>query len=355
MAENTSNSYLTRMWQTIAAITGVITTIALLIFARHIWLIVFAAIVFALMLRGIGSMIAKISSAKLSPSAQSLVAIVALTFTLGTSAYFLGQPFVDQLDSLTQRLPQGVESLEERIMTVSWVRQIRDTISSPSDLPGDVSSIGRDLLSQFTGVISSTIGFLLEFFIILVLGTYLALSPQMYTDGFLRLFPKTQRKRMHDVLNEVGGTVQKWLVARLASMVIVAILTFIGLIILGIPYSLPLAVIAGLLSFIPNLGPILSAMPAIIVGFTVSPETALSIAVLYTIVQTIESYFITPNIQQFTLSLPPVLVVTMQIFAATYLGLLGVFLAAPLLAMIIVIIKELYVEDVLHDETPDMA
>lgn len=329
--------------------------ILLVIFAAHLWLMLFASVLFAIMLIGIGNFIMyllPLESEKVS-NVWKVVAATALIIGVTTVAVlFLGPRLETQLNDLSTRLPEGIDSFQSAIRDIPGVDILLDALPSTEQITTRLtnsSNLGVNIIDGFTGIVSTTFGILLEAFIIIVVGFYFALSPSLYVDNFLRLFPQTRRARLRDVLSETKVTLRNWLLARLASVIVVIVLTIIGLMILGMPLVLTLAIIAGVLSFIPNLGPVLGAIPAIIIAFTISPSMVLAIIVLYTIIQTIESYFVTPSIEQYTLSLPPALVIMMQVFSALFLGFLGVFLAAPLLATMIVLIKELYIEDVLGD------
>ncbi len=132
-------------------------------------------------------------------------------------------------------------------------------------------------------------------------------------------------------------------------MTVVGILTWAGLMILGIPLAFTLAVIAGLLSFVPNIGPILSALPAVLVGLSVSPIMAVYVIGVYVLVQTVESYLITPFIQQRAVAMPPALLLIVQLIMGVWVGVIGIFLATPLTVALMVAVRMLYIEDVLGD------
>ena len=148
-----------------------------------------------------------------------------------------------------------------------------------------------------------------------------------------------------EVLEEAGSTLQRWLLAQLVSMGIVGLLTTLGLWLLGVPLALTLGILAALSEFIPNFGPILSAVPAVLLALVDSPRLALWVVVLYAGIQAAESYLITPLVQQRLASLPPVLVIVSQLLGGILFGFLGFALATPLLAVAMVLIKRLYVED----------
>jgi predicted PurR-regulated permease PerM len=151
------------------------------------------------------------------------------------------------------------------------------------------------------------------------------------------------------VLNESGSTLQSWLVAKLFEMLLIGGLTTLGLWLLGIELALVLGLIAGLLSFIPNIGPVLSVIPAVLLASLEGTRTMLYVVGLYTIVQALESYVFTPWMQQRIVSVPPALTISMQLLFGLLAGTLGLLLATPLVAVGMVLVRMLYVEDILGD------
>ena len=147
------------------------------------------------------------------------------------------------------------------------------------------------------------------------------------------------------MLHEVHEVLRWWLLGKMVAMVLVGTLTTIGLWLLGIPLPVALGVIAAMLTFIPNFGPVLSAIPALLLAFVASPMSAVYVGLLYLVIQTVESYLITPLIQQRTVSLPPALTVLAQVGMGVLFGVPGIVLAAPMAAMAMVLVTKLYIED----------
>jgi predicted PurR-regulated permease PerM len=181
--------------------------------------------------------------------------------------------------------------------------------------------------------------------IILFVGLYLALDPERYVRGFLLLISPAHRSQTRDILSKMAATMRQWLVGRILLMLLDAFLTGIGLWLLGVPLALTLGLIVGLLSFIPNLGPIVASIPAILIGLLQSPTQALYVAILYLAVQTLDGYVFTPIVQRHTVKLPPALTITSQLIMGVLLGGWGVLFATPLLATAIVLINQVYVRD----------
>jgi predicted PurR-regulated permease PerM len=198
----------------------------------------------------------------------------------------------------------------------------------------------------FFGGILGAIG---NVIIILFVGIYFAATPQLYTNGLVRMVPQSKRGRAREVLQELGHTLASWLLGKAASMLIVGVATSIGLSMLGVPLALILGIIAGLLDFIPYLGPVMAGVPAVLLALSISPELAMYTVLLFVGVQLVEGYLLQPLIEARAVDLPPALVIVMQLIFGTLFGFAGVALATPLAAGLSVLVKMLYIEDVLGD------
>lgn len=209
------------------------------------------------------------------------------------------------------------------------------------------------MLKKSFGVLSASFGVLGDIYVILLLALFFFMSPKPYQQGILSLVPRRGRARAKEVWSELHTSLERWLKGKLISMLLVAVLTALGLWALGMPLVLALSIIAGILCFIPNFGPLLSAIPAVLVGFTVGPEMAGYVILLYVAVQFVESNLITPFIQREMVNLPLAMVMSMQVLLGLLTGTLGLILATPLLVISMVLVRMLYVQDVLgggHDE-----
>jgi predicted PurR-regulated permease PerM len=190
------------------------------------------------------------------------------------------------------------------------------------------------------------VGVLAGALVILVFGLYMAAEPRYYLDHTVRLIAPRHRERGRDVLLSVGDTLKWWLVGKLLSMGVIGVLTWLGLWLLGIPLALVLAIVAALLTFVPNFGPFVAAVPAVLLAFLESPMKAFYVALLYVGVQLAETYLITPIIQRRTVRIPPALIISSQLLMGAVVGLFGVALATPLAAAAMVVVAKLYVEKV---------
>jgi predicted PurR-regulated permease PerM len=210
------------------------------------------------------------------------------------------------------------------------------------------------------GVVSSTFGVIGNVVVVFGIGLFFALSPKLYAQGALRLLPVSRRARTATILSEVGTQLQWWFVGQLCSMTSIGILTFIGLKILGVPMAVTLGILAGLMNFIPNFGPILAAAPAVLVAFAphgdqtqLNPGLAGWVILVYIVIQLLEGWVITPFFQQRAVELPPALIIMSQVLFGLLLGPIGLVLATPILATVMVLVRMVYVEDVLGDRAVD--
>jgi predicted PurR-regulated permease PerM len=199
------------------------------------------------------------------------------------------------------------------------------------------------LLAPAGWLFSTALGFITNMVIIFVVGVYLALDPQRYTRGLLSLMPSSKKHLAQDILNTLADTLRQWTIGRTLLMLINAILTSIGLWVIGVPFALTLGLIAGALNAVPNLGPIVAGIPAILIAFLQSPMDALYVAILYLVLQSIDGYVLTPVVQDRTVNIPPALTICSQLIMGVLLGAWGVLLATPLVAVSIILIDKLYV------------
>lgn len=325
----------------IAAAIAVALVIVLLVgrTAINIFFLFFAGILLATLLCGLAQWTQKYAPVPYGLSLTLVLLLLAALFIGG--AWFLADRVAEQMDELVARLRDSIEQLERRLDEHTWGQWLLEQVPRGQEWS---SYLGR-VATAFT----ATVGILADVVVFLFLGLYLAVDPGWYRRGLIRLMPLAKRERAGEVLDDVTGVMRGWLVAKLASMLLIGILTTIGLQLLSIPLALTLGLIAALLTFVPNFGPLISAVPALLLALTVGPWYVLYVALLYAGLQTVESYLITPLLQQRTVDLPPALTIGSQVLLGVLVGPLGLALAAPVTAVTIVLVKRLYVEDVLGD------
>ncbi|QEM06607.1 AI-2E family transporter [Mucilaginibacter rubeus] len=318
-------------------VTGVILLALTLGFAANVFLLAFAAILFASLLVSVANKIKTLLRIKYHP-ALAITCTILLLF-IGGLYWLMAPSLSDQFAEFKKEIPTAIENLKSEISKTSIGKDIVDQLGDSNDF---IDNHKEDIVSKTTGIFSSVLSSVVNLFLILISGIFLATEPETYLNGLLFLFPDKVSKRLKPVFLKGGETLINWLKGKFIGMFVIGILTYVGLIILNFPIPVVLAFIAMVFTFIPNVGPLIALGPAILIGLLDSPERALHVAILFTGIQVIESYFITPFINKKSVSLPPALTLFWQILLGMFLGSLGLFLATPLLAVIIVFIKELY-------------
>ena len=213
-------------------------------------------------------------------------------------------------------------------------------------LGGQLSGVSRYLFP----FLSSTLAVVTGFFIVVFVSIYIAAEPRLYRTGLMHLFPKRARNRAGEVLSAIAMVLRKWLVTQLIAMVVIGTVTTIALLILDVKAALALGVLAGLLEFVPTVGPILSAVPAIAMGFLDSPEKAVTVTLVYVGIQFAENQLLIPMLMKGGVDLPPAVTILAQALFTLLFGFLGLMVAVPAVAAGMVAVKMLYVQDVVGDD-----
>jgi predicted PurR-regulated permease PerM len=269
-------------------------------------------------------------------AALAMVLLTLAVLLIGSGVLFAGQIAV-QVDELAGTVTQSAQQIYEQLQRYRWAQGLLD------------GNNWQQMLGGVAGVFSLGLGALAHVVVVLFIGIYGAANPGLYRDGLLRLVAPHRRKRVGETLDAVAAILRGWLLGKAISMLVVGVLTTIGLMALGIPMALTLGLIAFLLDFIPNFGPLLAAIPALLLALTLGPAEVAYVAALYLAVQIIEGYVLTPLVQQKTADLPPALTISAQVVLSVLAGGVGLALVAPLAAAGMVAVRMLYVEDVLGD------
>jgi predicted PurR-regulated permease PerM len=313
---------------------AVLVVTLLLWFAIEVLLLLFGAVLVANVLRAPTEALARLGVSE----GLALAMVVLAMLGLLTAAILLVIP------EMAEQIPDLIDSL---IVAFEWLRQRTGIDQWAGALFEDFTA--NDLIGGATNFLAATFGVITSLFIVIIIGIYLAATPGLYVSGMARLFRKGKRPRVETVLGTIGRTLRWWMIGQLISMSVVGVLTYAGLWLLEVPLALVLAGIAFLLTFIPVLGPILAAIPVLLVAFTQGLDVGLWILLLYVLIQNLEGYVITPLIQRRTVSLPPAMTISSQVLLGALVGVLGIALATPLAAATLVAVRMLYVEDVLGD------
>ena len=321
----------------------VIALVALVVLAwmlRDVLLMVFGAIVIATLFRSLASQFERLrvpTGLALTLSVLTVLAIV------GGALALFGAQLAAQTESLTQTLPKAWEAVQGKL--AGW--------GVPIDLKKlAAGGIGGGMTAGVGQFVMSIGGGLTDTLLIVVGGIFIAASPKFYTMGAVKLVPEARRELVTQALGEGGNALKMWLKAQLAAMVVIGLLTGTGLWLLGVPSALALGLIAGLLEFIPFVGPILAAIPAVLLAVAIDPQLGLWTLLLYLLIQNIEGYAVQPMVQQWAVDMPgAVLLFALLAFGGLF-GPLGVIFAAPLTVVTYVLVKRLYVREALATPTP---
>jgi predicted PurR-regulated permease PerM len=245
-----------------------------------------------------------------------------------------------------------VVSLQDFLENTFQLNSLDELIAEiTKQLGGALGQLGGSVIPVVSGVAST----LLSLVIVIFLSLYLLAEPRMYEEGMIKLFPIWYRDRLRFIIDRIDFTLRLWLQGQILLMLIVGVLTWLGLAILGIQQAAALGVLAGLFSFVPNFGPIAALIPALAVGFAQAPQSIGWIIVIIYGTSFLQSQVIAPLVFKESINLPPVLVLIGQIFAAIFFGFLGIMLAVPIIAILMILVQEVYVKDILGDRDATMS
>ena len=280
--------------------------------------------------------------------------IVAASVVLGATALVLlifawsFPVLVDQSQELRTKLPEAAAKFEE------WVAlkqpKLLDAVAPATDDGSSriVAALSENapMLTDFAfGIVQSAFAVAAGLVLVIFLALYIAADPHTYRRGMLLLIPVEHRDRINTVLSSLGVALRTWFATQLIAMVVIGVVTTTILMIIGVKGALPLGVIAGVFEFIPNIGPVLSAVPAILMGFAESPQQAGIIVGVYWGIQFLENNLLIPYLMSEQLDLPPALTLITQVVMAFVFGFLGLFVAIPLLAVVVVAVRAFWVEE----------
>ncbi|KPF71718.1 hypothetical protein IP69_05635 [Bosea sp. AAP35] len=304
-------------------------------------LMIFAGLLLAILFRSCGVWVGNRLS--VGPGWGVAIFLLCVLLLLGGGGMAVAPAVLEQVDQLWRQVPEAVDSVRKRIDTYDWARNALERLS-----PGNLWS--SEAGGAATQAVGSAFGSLGNGVLLLFIALYGAFDPETYRKGFLKLFAPSRRAQAEVVLARSVDTLQNWLVAQSIAMAVVGVLTGLGLWLIGIPLALVLGLIAGLLAFIPNIGPVLAAAPGLLLAVPQGMNTVLMVLGVYLAVQAIESYVVTPIVQKEKVSLPPVLVICTQLAFGTLFGLIGLALATPITALSLQLINDLYVGKYLERE-----
>lgn len=268
-----------------------------------------------------------------SKTAIVLSVIINILFLAGI-IWFVGATIQVQISELSQTLPSTIQTVKEYIGSSAIGRSILQQFNATGD-----STKTLDILNRF---FSSSFGVLSDLYIIFLLAIFFISAPAIYKKGMVKLLPEKAKEKGAEIILRIHILLKGWLKVQLIGMVFIGIATAIGLMIVGIPMVLTLALIAAIFNFIPNFGMLLALIPAVLIGLTHGMGTALVIVCIYTFIQFLQNAIQQPLVQTKMINIPPALSITSQIALGLLVGFWGILLATPVLIILIVLVEELY-------------
>jgi predicted PurR-regulated permease PerM len=316
--------------------------------ATEVVLTIIAGMLGAVLLDGVARVISKHTPLG-RRLALSLLLLVGLALAIGFGLW-AAPDLARQLDGLGTRITEALQQLRVRAADYRWADWALSNIE-----PKEVFSGNQAIVGQVGGAVFAAVGVVGTLLLAIVFAIYFAFQPGIYLDGALYLAPPEGRDRLREVMAEIGHALRRWFVGRFVSMLAVGVGTGLGLWAAGVPMPFVLGILAGALSFVPNLGPLLSAAPGLLLAWTQSTATMLWALGVYVGVQLVDNYAITPLVELRAVKLPPALLLGVQLLLGVLAGALGLLLATPLTVAVIVAVQMLYVRDVLGDRVEPLA
>lgn len=335
-----SNSVLSRPWRDGIRLAFVLLILlGLAVYLFDVLLLFFAAALLAVVFRTPSEWLARRTGLDVRITLGIVLVLIAGLSAL--AAWLVGHSLVTQLEGVWQRVPQAIDELRGRTQDIAVVGEAVEN-AAQSQSAGSVARTGLAALM-------ATVSAITDIGLILFVAVLLAAQPDTYVRGVLHLIPKRRRQRAQQVVEEVGHVLRRWTLGQLLLMALVGTLTYTGFRLIGVEYAGALGLLAGGLTFIPFLGSLVAGVVAVLVALTQGVDAALYAAAIYTGVQIIENVC-EPFVQQRAVYLAPALLLFSQVTLGTLAGIPGIVLATPLAAVIIVVVKMLYVKDVLGDD-----
>ncbi|MGH8142337.1 MAG: AI-2E family transporter [Steroidobacteraceae bacterium] len=304
-----------------------------------IFVLIFGGIVLAVVLRSLMRIVVRFTP--LHGRWALLVAIIALIVVVGLLGLLIGSRVETQMGQLTRTLPQAWARARGLVSDTAAGRLVMRELQSQSATSG--------LLSHLSNVATITIGAFVDAGVIIFTGLFFSVDPDLYRRGLLRLVPASARPEVAHAFDTSIAALGRWLKGVLLSMLSIGVVTGLGLWALGIPLALSLGILSGVCEFIPYLGPILAAIPAVLVALTLGPSHALEVLILYLAVHLFEGELLVPMIQRWAVALPPALTIVAVVVFGWLFGVLGIVFATPMTVAVMALVDALYVP---HSRSP---
>ncbi|MEO8794443.1 MAG: AI-2E family transporter [Daejeonella sp.] len=323
-----------KVWLTGGILALIIVVLLLFKTLFSILLLVLAGALMAIYFHGFAGLLKK--WLHLPRKIAVLFSVLLNTLLLVGFFWFVGARLNQQITKLSETLPGTINNAKE------WMKQYPagDKVLNYLNVSGD-SVKTLSIAKQF---FSSSFGILSDSYIILLLGLFFTAGPLVYKKGIIKLLPPKAKGQGENLLDEIHKVLKNWIKGQLFGFVFIALLTGLALWIIGMPLILTLALVAGLMNFIPNFGPIIALVPAFLLALMQGSTTALLVVCLYTGIQIIQSAVTQPLIQKKMVNIPPALIIFGQVAMGLLGGFWGILLATPVVAIVMTLINKLYIQ-----------
>jgi predicted PurR-regulated permease PerM len=274
-----------------------------------------------------------------------LIAVLIIVAIVGSVTWLLGRQISAQTEVLADSLPAAMKTIDDWLAGMGLAHPIESWLS-------ELHRHGGALVSRFSDLATAVSTAVANLLIVFFGGIFLAAQPRFYKTGAIKLVPPARRGLIAEAMDESETALRLWLKGQVAAMIVIGVMTGTGLWLLGVESWLVLGILAGFFEFIPFAGPILSAVPGVLIALVQSPELALWTVGMYVFVQHFEAYLIQPIIQQYAVEVPAVVLLFALLAFGLLFGILGIVFAAPLAVVSYVLVKRLYVVEALDTPTP---
>jgi len=319
-------------------VLGVVVLLALLWVIKWALLVLFASVIVATLFAGLADLLADRTGLGQRPS-LSLVLVGFALLVAGFGLWF-APVLWSQGSDFVEEVPVMFDELRNTDLGEIFIGDGHGT--GP-----EVSAPWSGLFAGLTGLASAALSGAATLFLVVFIGVFISSNPVACRKGVTRIFPPAERGRADEILILCGKALWHWLIAQGFAMLLIGVLVTVAYFLIGLPYALLLGVTAGLLQFIPYVGPTLSGVPAVLVAMTVGPEMVAATLVLLVAIQVIEGNFITPMVLREVSHMPPVVTLISTVVMGLLFGPMGIIVATPLARVGLVLFEEIYEKDLM--------
>lgn len=322
------------------AVVGLVLAVsAALIYALPVICLIFAGVIFGIFLSASADVLArKLHLPRTLALLLSLLLLLAVALTI---IFVVGPQVIEQTGDLARRVPDLLRASETAIrrseIGADILDVLRDARGDPEALP-DISQIiseSSQMLRRLTGIFSTLVGAIFGTLIMIAMAAYIAFEPKLYRQGVLFVTPEHHRDMVNHTMDRVAVVVAWWFVGQALSMLVLGTIMTVGLWAIGVPFALVFGLFTALMTFVPNLGPVIAAIPVLLMALTQSIEQTLLALVLIIVLQNVEGLLLTPMVHRRIIALPPALVLAALLILGSLVGIIGALIAMPLVATVI--------------------